>query len=311
MNTYSPSLQYREIISGGVIANRYLVQSILEEGEFGCTYLTVDSYRFYELCVLKEFNPTFVAKNSYLKKKLHHLLKQEAEAFYQLEHSQKNKFLAFFWEKGRFFLVQEYIKGQSYLQLLQQRIQQGQTFTETEIISWLTNLLPLLEYIHKRDIIHRDISPQNIVQSSDRHLPILINFGFGKQSVSLLKKEYQNLPNSVDSFSSSLKVSKNFANQIDYAPYEQIKLGLAFPCSDLYALGVTTVVLLTGKQPNLLIDKNTLEWRWSSHTRVSSSFKRIINKLLAYNPRHRYQSAREVLNELEPLQQSTHNRSIR
>ena len=308
MNTSSPSSssQYRQIISGGVIGNRYLIKSILRQGEFGCTYLAVDSYRFYEPCVLQEFNLTFTDINDEVRKKLHYLVKQEVEGLYQLDHCQITKILAYFPQKERFFLVQEYIQGKSYAQLLQQRIQRGQTFKEAEIISWLINLLLVLEYIHARGIIHRDISPQNIIQSDESNLPILINFGVGQQSISLLKKEYQNLPNSIDSFSSSIRVTKSFANKIGYVPYEQIKLGLAFPCSDLYALGVTAVVLLTGKQPISLVDRNTLEWRWHSCTKVSESFTRIINKLLAYNPKHRYQSAREVLNELEPLQQTTH-----
>ena len=308
MNAYSSSssLQYRKIISGSMISNRYLVQSILGEGEFGCTYLAVDSYRFYEPCVLKEFDFAFVGQNDDAKEKLLYLLKQEAEVLYKLDHCQIIEIFASFTEQGRFFLVQEYVKGQSYGQLLQRRIQQGQTFKETEIISWLTNLLLLLAYIHDRGVIHRHISLHNIIQSDDRYLPTLINFDFGRKSVSLLKQEDRNLPNSPNSFSSSIEVSKSFANRVYYAPYEQIKLGLAFPCSDLYALGVNAIVLLTGKHPSLLVDRNTLEWRWYCYTQVSESLTRVINKLLAYNPKHRYQSATEVLQDLQPLKQTQH-----
>lgn len=123
--------------------------------------------------------------------------------------------------------------------------------------------------------------------------------GIGQKSISLLEKEYQNLPNSPGSFSSSIKVNKSFSEQISYAPYEQIKLGIAFPCSDIYALGMTAIVLLTGKAPYSLIDENTLEWRWYEYTRVSQSFARIINKSIAYNPKHRYQSVREVLEDMK------------
>ncbi|MDJ0636618.1 MAG: serine/threonine-protein kinase [Xenococcaceae cyanobacterium MO_188.B29] len=312
MKTYSPysCLQYQEIISGSVISNRYLIQSILGQGELGRIYSAVDSYRFYEPCLLRELNlpdlDILKALDNDLKAKLYRLLKREAELLYQLDHSQINKFFAYFQEKGRFFLVQEYIQEKSYANLLQQRIQQGQTFKETEIIAWLINLLFILQYIHDRGIIHRNIAPQNILQSASCNLPILINFGVGEQSLSLIKQEYQHLSNSLNSVASSLKVTKSFANQIAYAPYEQIKLGLAFPCSDLYALGVTAIVLLTGKQPSSLIDKNTLEWRWQFCTKVSKSFTQIINKLLAYNPKHRYQSAREVIKDLQSWQ-STQN----
>lgn len=306
MNTDSSysSSQSKKINVGSVIGNRYLIQSILGQGEFSCTYLAVDYYRFYEPCILKAFNYAIVKLDEKLKEKFQNLFQQEIEAIYQSDHRQIAKFLAYFTVKERLFLVQEYIKGKSYDRLLQQRRQQGQTFRETEIISWLINLLLVLEYIHDRGIIHREISPHNIIQADDRNLPVLINFGIGKQSLSILEREYQHFPNSPGSFSSSMKVNKSFSSKISYAPYEQVKLGLAFPCSDLYALGVTIIVLLTGKQPYSLIDENTLEWRWRYHTRVSEFFARIVNKLLAYNPKHRYQSARAVFNDLLLWQQN-------
>ena len=306
MNAYalSPSLPCPAIISGSMISDRYLIQTVLGQGEWGNTYLAVDSYRFYEPCVLKEFNPILTDIDSSLREKLPDLLEQEAECLYQLNHPQLPRFFAYFNEQGRFFLVQEYIQGKSYCQLLQQRLQQGKTFTETEIVQWLINLLPILTYIHDRGVIHRDISLQNIIQSDDRDLPILIDFSVGKQSISLLEKENKNLPNSMDSFSNSMIVTRSLVNKIGYVPYEQIKLGVAFPCSDLYALGVTAIVLLTGKQPSVLINWDTLEWQWDSSIQVSESCTRIINKLLAYNPKNRYQSAKEVLHALQPGKQT-------
>ena len=187
--------------------------------------------------------------------------------------------------------------------VLQQRLQQQETFKETEIISWLIDVLKILEYIHDRGIIHRDISPQNLIYAEDRNSLMLIDFSVGKQSVALLEKESTSQSNSIDSWSDSMKVTRTFVNKIGYAPYEQIKLGLAFPCSDLYSLAVTAVVLLTGKQPHALIDWNTLEWQWRLYTSVSEPLAQIINKLLAYNPKHRYQSATEVLEVIEPLSQ--------
>ena len=308
MSTDSPhsSLPEPKIISGSVISHRYLIRSILGQGEFGYTYLAVDSYRFYEPCILKEFNPAFIEtikQNDEIKSKLYYLLTEEAELLYQLDHPQISNFFAYFHLKERFFIVQEYIKGKSYRQLLQQRQKQRQLFQEAEIIDWLINLLLLLEYIHNLGIIHRNISLQNIIQSEDGQLPVLIDFSIGKKSISLLQQEYQNLPNSISSFPTSMEVNKSFANKVAYAPYEQIKLGLAFPCSDLYSLGVCAVVLLTGKQPSSLVDENSLAWRWSDYTKVSEPLTDIINKLLAYNPKHRYQSARQVLRALQPLGQ--------
>jgi serine/threonine-protein kinase len=91
--------------------------------------------------------------------------------------------------------------------------------------------------------------------------------------------------------------------KIGYAPHEQINMGVSFPSSDIYALGVTTIVLLTGKEPTLLLDRYSLEWQWHQYTDVSQSFAQIVDKMLEYKPIKRYQSAQELLANLQQLGQ--------
>lgn len=74
-----------------------------------------------------------------------------------------------------------------------------------------------------------------------------------------------------------------------------------YPCSDLYALGATAVVLLTGKEPHLLIDRETLDWQWRSYVKISNQFGEILDKMLADKPKERYKSAQEVLADLQAL----------
>lgn len=73
------------------------------------------------------------------------------------------------------------------------------------------------------------------------------------------------------------------------------------PSSDLYALGVTAIVLLTGKDPSLLMDQYSLEWKWRFYTYVSDGFAQILDKMLSDTPRYRYQTSQEVLRDLELL----------
>ena len=283
-------MSYQDNISGTMLNNRYAIQKVLGRGGIGITYLAFDSYRFNDVCVIKEFAPVF-EKTEQLKK-LRDLFIREAKILYQLEHHQIPKFYACFQTQERLYLVQEYIQGKSYSQLLKQRLKKGQTFSESEIICWLRNLLHILDYVHKCGIIHRDISPDNIMQPEEGNLPILIDFGVGQQWNSSTQERTDNPINQSH--------TPTLVGKIGYAPWEQLPFGRSFPCSDLYSLGVTAIVLLTGKQPNQLIDYS-LKWQWRDYTQVSDAFAQFIDQLIAYNPEQRYQSAQETLATLNSL----------
>jgi serine/threonine-protein kinase len=290
-----------EIPAKTLIGNRYLIQNVIGYGGLGRTYLALDSYRFSEPCVVKEFAPRSTGR--YHIEKSRDLFKREAEILYQIQHSQIPKFLACFEERNRLFLVQEYVNGKTYSTLLRERQQEGQTFSEAEVINWLMNLLPVLDYIHDRGIIHRDISPDNIMQPQGEVLPVLIDFGVGKQWIPPDENESDSDSNSDLKPQTSFVGGMSCVGKIGYAPHEQINMGVSLPSSDIYALGVTTIVLLTGKEPTLLMDRDSLEWQWHQYTNVSQSFAEIVDKILEYKPIKRYQSAQELLANLQQLGQ--------
>ncbi len=280
-----------EIPSGTIIDNRYIIQQLLGQGGLGRTCLALDTRRFNEPCVLKEFAPLGTGEGGL--EKCRNLFKREAKILHQLEHPQIPRFLACFEGDGRLFLVQEYVNGKTYSTLLRERQNQGRNFSEEEVIWWLKSLLPVLEYIHQHHIIHRDISPDNIMLPEGKSLPVLIDFGVGKQIADL---------NETTNPNQAIFVGKmSLAGKVGYAPREQISLGLCSPSSDLYALGVTAVVLLTGRDPSFLMDQYSLEWKWRFYTYVSDDFAAILNKMLADTPKQRYQTSREVLADLERL----------
>lgn len=277
------------------VGGRYVVKRVLGQGGFGRSYLVEDSQRFGEPCVLKEFFPSNASKRS-LQKALD-LFKREAKTLYQINHPQVPKFLACFTQGQRLFIVQEYIEGVTYSQLLKQRRRQGQRFSEAEVTRWLTHMLQVLEYLHNLNIVHRDISPDNIIYSSDRNLPILIDFG-------LVNDAMNNLLAGQDDDDDEEKVegrSATMVGKFGYSPPEQIQLGQCFPASDLYALGVTAIVLLTGQYPRELMDRNSLEWRWQQYVQISRPFIQILNRLIQQKPRERFQSARAVLEAVVAL----------
>ncbi|MCY7393941.1 MAG: protein kinase, partial [Leptolyngbyaceae cyanobacterium CAN_BIN12] len=170
-------------MAGDLLSWRYKVLNELGQGGFGRTYLAQDSNRFNEPCVLKEFAPQVEGEAAL--QKAEELFAREAGTLYQLQHPQIPRFRELFraeWQgRDRLFLVQDYVEGQTYQELLHTRQQQGQSFSEAEITDLLLQLLPVLDYIHTACVIHRDISPDNLILRQTDCLPVLIDYGGVKQ----------------------------------------------------------------------------------------------------------------------------------
>lgn len=274
---------------GFVLRGRYAIDSTLGQGGMGRTYLAHDLERFNEPCVLKEFIPPQDSQE--VTDKAKELFRREASVLYQIRHPQVPEFRATFETEGRLLLVQDYVDGKNYRNLLLDRLKAGQTFTETEILALMQQLLPVLSYLHSHNIIHRDISPENLMRRSQDNLPVLIDFGVVQETNAKLSSQ-MGIP------------ASTVAGKAGYAPPEQLQSGNAYANSDLYALAVTSIVLLTGKEPSELFDSINLAWNWQQFTNVNPAFARVINQMLSYKPTNRYRSADEVLQALQVSQAS-------
>ena len=268
---------------GIILNNRYRIIKQIGQGGFGRAYLAEDTHRYRELCVLKEFAPKIESDREF--RKAEDLFEREAGILYKLKHLQIPQFEALLRtrvdDRRSLFIVQEYIPGESYWQLLKRR---GK-LTEAEVIDMMRELLPVLDYIHRSKLIHRDISPDNLIRREIDGKTALIDFGCVKIAANAVSR--------------STGHSATLIGKKGYSPDEQISRGQAFPCSDLYSLAATAIVLLTGKQPDELYDSHAGKWEWESQAKVSSNFKKILNKMLAYKPCDRYQSAEEVIKILD------------
>jgi serine/threonine-protein kinase len=255
----------------------------------GRTYLAQDLERFNETCVLKEFIPPQDSQE--VSEKAKELFRREASVLYQIRHPQVPEFRATFESEGRLLLVQDYVEGKNYRNLLLERLKLGQTFSENEIFALMQQLLPVLSYLHGHNIIHRDISPENLMLRSQDNLPVLIDFGVVQETTAKLNSQ-MGIP------------ASTVAGKAGYAPPEQLQSGNAYANSDLYALAVTSIVLLTGREPSELFDSINLAWNWQQFANVNPAFARVINQMLSYKPTNRYRSADEVSQAMQVAQAS-------
>ncbi len=272
-----------------IIANRYRIIRMLGQGGFGRSYLVEDIHQSQQQYVLKEFAPQVEKKQDL--RKARELFEREAHVLEQLKHPQIPSFhsslqvtLA---NKELFVLVQDYVEGDNYLNLLEERQKRGETFSEDEVMKLLQQILPVLSYIHSQKVVHRDISPDNLIWRLTDNLPVLIDFGGVKQ-----------LPASKGFWFTQLGKNCTLLGKKGYAPEEQLRHGQAFPSSDLYSLAVTTLVLLTGKEPQKLYDSYQGNWRWGEEIKVNPNLEGVLKKMLAYKPSDRYQQAEQVLKDL-------------
>jgi serine/threonine-protein kinase len=272
--------------AGTLLENRYNVVRFIGHGGFGRTYLVSDQHRFNEHCVLKEFAPQ-VSQPTVLQK-AEELFQREAGTLYKLRHPQIPEFraLSSVQYKGEpvLFLVEQFIDGDNYGEWLAN----GHCLSAAQGLQLLQDLLPVLSYIHRQGVIHRDISPDNLM--CDRHTgkPILIDFGSVKRVTETALRLV----------GSAFPVTQ--IRKLGYTPHEQMQ-GDVYPSSDLYALAVTLLVLMTGSAPTDLCDAKSNEWYWQPLLKLPSRFDNILRRMLARHPHDRYQSADAVLQAIGDL----------
>lgn len=263
-----------------LLRGRYRVVSALGGGEFGRTYLAEDIDKLNENCVVKQLAPR--VQEAWVLQKATQLFEQEAKRLQQLgKHPQIPTLYAYFGENNYLYLVQEFIEGNNLLQELER---EG-VFDEVKIRELLHDLLPVLSSVHSQQVIHRDIKPANIIRrQSDRKL-VLIDFGAAKQITATI-----------------MAGTGTIIGSLGYAPFEQMHEGEAYPSSDLHGLGATCFNLMTQISPQSLWQVQGYDWvqHWQQHLKypISNELEQILNKLLSENPYHRYQSADEVLKDL-------------
>jgi WD40 repeat protein len=240
----------------------------------------MDEDRLKTRCVIKQFSPQLQGSKSL--EKAMSLFDQEAVRLHELgEHPQIPTLQAYFEHGQRLYLVQQFVEG---LTLMQEA--QNAPFDERKIREVLAGLLPVLKFIHDHQVIHRDITPSNIIRRKLDGKLVLIDFGVAK----LLTE------------ATSAQPGTRIGTE-GYSPMEQIRSGRAYPASDIYSLGATCLYLLTRMKPDDLYDPLNGRWFWQEHlakkgTKLSEPIAHILDKMLKDLVNDRYQSANDVMRDL-------------
>ena len=269
-----------------LLRERYRVSGTLGKGGFGTTFLAHDEgLPGCPPCVIKQLQPTTEAPH--VMQMARDLFAREAKILGKIgNHPQLPRLLDYFEARNDFFLVQEYIHGST----LQKEVKTRGAFSEAGTKQFLSEVLPVMQYIHRNQVIHRDIKPANLIRrDADKRL-VLIDFGAVKDKVNTVKASEESGHTALTAYA---------VGTPGYAPPEQMAMRPVY-ASDIYAIGVTCLYLLTAKSPKeMSYDPQSGEILWQDHVQVSDHFAGVLSKMLEISVRHRYSSADAILRDLD------------
>ena len=279
---------------GTRLIGRYTIEGVLGQGGFGITYLGIDELHEKKVAI-KEFFPqgivtrnieykdtvtvTFVGeKDNYEKGKERFLKEARTMAKFSKDEGIV-KALDFFEINNTAYIVMEYLEGIT----LKQYLRENQRIAPEDLIELLVPLIESLDEIHSQGMIHRDISPDNIMVLPDGRIK-LMDFGaardyteFGEKSLSIVLKP-------------------------GYAPPEQYQThGIQGPWTDIYALCATMYKCITGENPPDAIDRlvdDHLKKISAFGISVSPQIEKAIIKGMSVAANDRYQNVGDFCEDL-------------
>ena len=279
---------------GTRLIGRYTIEGVLGQGGFGITYLGIDELHEKKVAI-KEFFPqgivtrnikyqdtvtvTFVGeKDNYEKGKERFLKEARTMAKFSKDEGIV-KALDFFGINNTAYIVMEYLEGIT----LKQYLRENQRIAPEDLIELLVPLIESLDEIHSQGMIHRDISPDNIMVLPDGRIK-LMDFGaardyteFGEKSLSIVLKP-------------------------GYAPPEQYQThGVQGPWTDIYALCATMYKCITGENPPDAIDRlvdDHLKKISTFGITVSPQIEEAIIKGMSVAAKDRYQNVGDFCEDL-------------
>ena len=275
---------------------KYRVDRYLSSGSFGNTYV-ITNLQFGEQYAMKEFfmkgvnerekNHTTICVSNNVNyeryEQQREKFKKEARRLRQLNNKHLVRVYDLFDENGTTYYVMDLIHGQTMLDAMEET---GRTYTESQAINVVCQILEALDALHQQGIWHLDLKPANIM-IDNQGLVKVIDFGASKQ---------MNANFEYTSTSAAICYTPG------YAPTEQVDQNISRigPWTDLYALGATLYFMLTGSQPpssSEILDGYAFQF----NTSVSKEMQKLIVWLMKPNRNERPQTVSEVFNIIYQL----------
>ena len=279
---------------GTRLIGRYTIEGVLGQGGFGITYLGMDELHKKKVAI-KEFFPQGIVtrnieyedtvtvtlvgeKENYDKGKERFLKEAQTMAMFSKDKGIV-KALDFFEINNTAYIVMEYLEGVT----LKQYLRENKRIDAEDLVELLVPLIEALDEIHSQGLIHRDISPDNIMVLPDGRIK-LMDFGaardyteFGEKSLSIVLKP-------------------------GYAPPEQYQThGVQGPWTDIYALCATMYKCITGENPPDAIDRLVVDHLKKISTfgiTVSPQIEEAIIKGMSVAAKDRYQNVGDFCEDL-------------
>lgn len=262
---------------GSFLSDRYEILSKVGAGGMSDVYKAKDHIlsRFVAIKVLKQ---EFSEDSSFVTK-----FRAEAQSAAGLEHPNIVNIYDVGSENGLYYIVMEYVEGITLKTYIEKK---GQlSFKESASIA--IQVARGIEAAHNKNIIHRDIKPQNIIISTDGKVKVT-DFGIAKAT-------------------SSNTISSDVMGSVHYASPEQARKGFVDGRSDIYSLGIVMFEMVTGRVP---FDGDTTVAVALQHLQeeiarpsiyapdLPISFEKIILKCTQKTPDRRYQTIEELLTDI-------------
>jgi serine/threonine-protein kinase len=268
------------VVAGQVIGGRYRLERRLGEGPpedpQGVLWLARDQLAADAPSALRSIGPD-------------HDQARARELWSRLQgvlHPQVPRFGAVIAEADRLWLVRDWQAGRTFQELLEARRERQLVFGPGEVLLLLRQLLPVLAALHSQDLLHGDLSPANLLRRDSDGLPVLLDFGLLRGTS----------PSGGSSDGARVGATPG------YAPPELARGEPAQPWMDLHALGVVALVLLSGDEPEKLLDPVTLDWRWPAVLESEPALRQQLVRLLARDPAQRFASAGQALVAFQQLE---------
>lgn len=264
---------------GQKINERYEVVKSIGEGGMANVYLAQDTILDRKVAI-KVLRGDLSSDDKFIRR-----FQREALSVSNLSHPNIVEVYDVGEEDGQHYIVMEYIEGKTLKQLLKKR----ESLTLTEVIDIMTQLTDGISHAHESYIIHRDIKPQNIMIEDDGKVKIT-DFG-----IAMALNATQ------------LTQTNSVMGSVHYLPPEQASGKSATIKSDIYSMGILMYELLTGNVPfkgdnaveiALKHMKDKIPSIRKQDPSIPQSVENILIKATAKNPRNRYDSAKEMHEDL-------------